>query len=142
MITNEWKILCNELKIPSSSSYSLIDILGVSFKIQNWNINGLPMDSFSIDNAIIMDCSQRWSLLIDPQGQAHKWIKAMEKSNDIIIVKLTNQNCMKSIEIAIEAGKPVLIENVSEDLDPLLDPILLKQSYAQGKNYIGLKLNF
>lgn len=90
------------------------------------------MDSFSIDNAIIMDGSQRWSLLIDPQGQAHKWIKAMEKSNDIIIVKLSTPNYMRSIEIGIDMGKPVLIENVLEDLDPPLDPILLKQIYTQG----------
>lgn len=101
-------------------------------EIQNWIINGLPMDSFSIDNAIIMDGSQRWSLLIDPQGQANKWIKTMEKSNDIIIVKLTNLNYMKIIEAGIEFGKPVLIENVLEDLHTPLDPILLKQTYNEG----------
>lgn len=128
--------MCNDLKIPISNSYSLINVLGVPIKIQNWNINGLPMDSFSIDNAIIIDGSQRWSLLIDPQAQAHKWIKTMEKSNNIIIVKLTNPNYMKSIEIAIETGKPVLVENVLEDLDPSLDPILLKQVYNEGNIFI------
>lgn len=124
--------MCKSLSIPSSNNYNLIEVLGVPITIQNWTINGLPMDSFSIDNAIIMDGSQRWSLLIDPQGQAHKWIKTMEKSNDIIIIKLTNKNYMKSIEIGIENGKPVLIENVLEDLDAPLDPILLKQIYNQG----------
>lgn len=134
---NEWKILCNDLKIPSSDNYSLIEVLGDPTKIQNWTINGLPLDSFSIDNAIIMDGSQRWSLLIDPQGQAHKWIKTLEKHNDIIIIKLTNPNYMKSIEVGIEVGKPVLIENVLEDLDLPLDPILLKLAYKQG-DYITL----
>lgn len=129
---NEWRTLCINLKIPSSKSYSLIDVLGVPIKIQNWTIDGLPMDLFSIDNAIIMDESQRYSLLIDPQGQAHKWIKTMEKSNDIVIVRLTNPNYMKMIEIAIEIGKPILIENVQEELDAPLDPILLKQIYTQG----------
>lgn len=124
--------MCKTLSIPSSNNYNLIEVLGIPITIQNWTINGLPMDSFSIDNAIIMDGSQRWSLLIDPQGQAHKWIKTMEKSNDIIIVKLSNKNYMKSIEIGIENGKPVLIENVLEDLDAPLDPILLKQIYNQG----------
>ncbi|VVC44482.1 Dynein heavy chain, domain-2,Dynein heavy chain domain,Dynein heavy chain, P-loop containing D4 domain,P- [Cinara cedri] len=132
LIIDKWKLLCSDLNIPSSNSYSLIDVLGVPVKIQNWIINGLPMDSFSIDNAIIMDGSQRWSLLIDPQGQAHEWIKTMEKSNDIIIVKLTNSNYMKSIEAGIELGKPVLIENVSEDLHTPLDPVLLKQTYNEG----------
>lgn len=131
-IIKEWQKLCLDLKIPSSKSYSLINVLGVPIKIQNWTIDGLPMDLFSIDNAIIMDGSQRYSLLIDPQGQAHKWIKTMEKSNDIVIVKLTNPNYMKMVEIAIEMGKPILIENVQEDLDPPLDPILLKQIYTQG----------
>ncbi|VVC38423.1 Dynein heavy chain, coiled coil stalk,P-loop containing nucleoside triphosphate hydrolase,Dynein heavy [Cinara cedri] len=136
---NEWKTLCNNLKIPSSHNYSLIDVLGEPVKIQNWTINGLPMDAFSIENAIIMDGSQRWSLLIDPQGQAHKWIKTMEKSNDISIVKMTSQNYMKYLEVCIELGKPVLIENVLENLDAPLDPILLKLFYKQGKFlFIGL----
>lgn len=128
-----WKILCDDLKIPSSRNYSLVNVLGVPIKIQNWTINGLPMDSFSIDNAIIMDESERWSLLIDPQGQAHKWIKTMETLNDIIIVKINNPNYMKNIEFGIEFGKSVLIENVLEDLDLSLDPILLKRTYTQGK---------
>lgn len=129
-------MLCNNLKIPSSTNYSLIDVLGVPITIQNWTINGLPMDSFSIDNAIIMNSSPRWSLLIDPQGQAHKWIKTMEKSNDIVIVKLNKPNYMKKIEFCIEVGKPVLIENVLEDLDPPLDPILLKQIFNQGNKFV------
>lgn len=127
-----WKGLCDDLKIPCSSNYNLANVLGVPIKIQNWTINGLPMDSFSIDNAIIMDESERWSLLIDPQGQAHKWIKTMETLNEIIIVKITNPNYMKNIEFGIEFGKSVLIENVLEDLDLSLDPILLKQTYTQG----------
>jgi hypothetical protein len=108
----------------------------VPTKIQNWTINGLPLDSFSIDNAIIMDGTQRWSLLIDPQGQAHKWIKTLEKNNDLIVIKLTDPNYMKSIEVGIEVGKPVLIENVLEDLDLPLDPILFNLAYKQG-NYIN-----
>jgi len=43
-------------------------------------LKGLPNDSFSIENAIISAQSQSWSLCIDPQGQANKWIKNMENS--------------------------------------------------------------
>ena len=35
-------------------------------------------DALSIDNAIILDNSRRWPLMIDPQMQANKWTK---KSN-------------------------------------------------------------
>ena len=44
---------------------------------------GLPADGFSIDNAIIAAKSRRWPLMIDPQGQANKWIKNMEKANKL-----------------------------------------------------------
>ena len=37
-------------------------------KIRAWHIAGLPVDSFSIDNGIIVSNSRRWPLMIDPQG--------------------------------------------------------------------------
>jgi dynein heavy chain len=36
-------------------------VLGSDMKIQNWNIAGLPRDSFSVENAIIVDMSRRYS---------------------------------------------------------------------------------
>ena len=35
------------------------------------------------------------------------------------------------IFILLKFGTPVLLENVGEELDPLLEPILLKQTYKQ-----------
>jgi dynein heavy chain len=32
-----------------------------------WNIAGLPSDSLSEDNGIIVSKARRWSLMIDPQ---------------------------------------------------------------------------
>ena len=37
-------------------------------KIRAWNIAGLPVDAFSVDNGIIVDNARRWPLMIDPQG--------------------------------------------------------------------------
>lgn len=36
--------------------------------IRVWNIAGLPVDAYSIENAIIVDKARRWALMIDPQG--------------------------------------------------------------------------
>ena len=38
---------------------------------------------FSEENALIVANSHRWPLMIDPQGQANKWIKNMEKSSNL-----------------------------------------------------------
>ena len=36
---------------------------------------------------------------------------------------------IRSLESAIRFGKPCLIENVDEEMDPALDPVLLKQVF-------------
>ena len=55
-------------------------------------MTGLPVDSFSIDNAIITFKSRRWPLMIDPQGQANKWIKNMEIDNNLGFCSLSIAN--------------------------------------------------
>lgn len=52
------------------------------FRIFSLIIN-LIVSSFSVDNGIIVTNSQRWTLMIDPQGQANNWIKNMEKPNKL-----------------------------------------------------------
>jgi dynein heavy chain len=93
-----------------------------------WNINGLPGDSLSIENGIIMFSSRRWPLMIDPQTQANKFIKNLGKSNNdcLNVLKQTDRNLIKNLEISIPMGKWVLIENIGETIEPSLEPILLK----------------
>ena len=72
-------------------------------------------------------------LMIDPQGQANKWVKNSERENNLQVVKLTNPDYMRTLENCIQFGTPVLIENVREELDPSLEPLLLKQTFKQGE---------
>ncbi|CAG9798387.1 unnamed protein product [Chironomus riparius] len=129
---NEWHKMCLDLGIPQSKAFNFVSILGSEIKIQNWNIAGLPHDIFSIENAIIMDNSTRYSLFIDPQNQANKWIKEMERKNELVVVKFTQSDYMRKIESCIEEGRPVLIENILEELEAPLDPILSRQTFMQG----------
>ena len=57
--------------------------LGEPVKTREWLIAGLPNDAFSIENGIVIANARRWPLCIDPQGQANKWIKNMEKDANI-----------------------------------------------------------
>ena len=63
--------------------FSLTTILGEPVKIREWLIASLPNDSFSIENGIIVANARRWPLCIDPQGQANKWIKNLEKTSNL-----------------------------------------------------------
>ncbi|ELK04803.1 Dynein heavy chain 7, axonemal [Pteropus alecto] len=130
--TKEWTNLCKRRDIPCSDDYSLMGILGEAVTIRAWNIAGLPSDSFSIDNGIIIMNARRWPLMIDPQGQANKWIKNMEKANSLHLIKLSDPDYVRTLENCIQFGTPVLLENVGEELDPILEPLLLKQTFKQG----------
>lgn len=127
----EWVRLCKEKKIPCSEQLSLTNTLGDPVKIRAWQIAGLPVDAFSVDNGIIVSNSRRWPLCIDPQGQANKWIKNMEKDSKLQIIKLSDANYTRTLENAIQFGTPVLLENVAEELDPSLEAILLKSTFKQ-----------
>ncbi|KAM4563453.1 dynein axonemal heavy chain 12 isoform 1-T1 [Odontesthes bonariensis] len=130
--TQLWTKLCQSKKIPSADDFSLSKTLGDPIKIRAWNIAGLPSDSFSIDNGVIVSNSRRWPLMIDPQGQANKWVKNSEKDNNLSVIKLTDGDYMRTLENCIQFGTPLLLENVGEELDPSLEPLLLKQTFKQG----------
>jgi hypothetical protein len=69
--------------IPQTQRFSLAASLGDPVRTREWLIAGLPNDSFSIENGIIVAHARRWPLLIDPQGQANKWVKNLEKERKL-----------------------------------------------------------
>lgn len=139
---HEWHKICMQRKIPCSEDFTLSNTLGNQVLVRAWRIAGLPVDSFSTDNGIIVSNSRRWPLMIDPQGQANKWIKNMEKANKLTSIKLSDSNYVRILENAIQFGTPVLLENVGEELDAVLEPVLLKQTFKQqGVEYLKLGEN-
>ncbi|KAL3667786.1 hypothetical protein V7S43_007337 [Phytophthora oleae] len=126
---------CTELTkqaITCSKTFTLTETLGEAVQIRAWTIAKLPNDSFSIDNAIMLQRSNRWPLMIDPQGQANRWVKNMEESNNLKVVKQSQAGFVRMLENSIMIGAAVLIENMPEEIDPMLEPILLKQVVKTG----------
>ncbi|XP_050078309.1 dynein axonemal heavy chain 6 [Anopheles maculipalpis] len=126
-----WVSECKRLNIPSSPTFNLVQILGDSYQIRQWNMYGLPRDEISVENGIIATEGGRWPLMIDPQEQANRWIRNMESRNELRIIKLTDGNMMRILEICIRQGFPMLIEDVQETLDPVLGTVLMKQIFLQ-----------
>ena len=127
-----WVGACLSAGIPASAKPSLQGTLGDAVKIRQWNIEGLPTDAFSCDNGVVVSNARRWPLMIDPQSQANKWVRNMEKVNNLKVVKPSDGDFLRTIENAVNFGAPVLMENVGEELDPSLEPLLLKQIFKQG----------
>jgi dynein heavy chain len=49
--------------------------------------------------------------------------------------KLSDTTLLRNLEMAIQFGKWVLVENIGEELDPALEPILLQQKIRTGSGY-------
>ena len=115
------------------------EFLGEPVKIQAWNIAELPKDDNSTENGIIIDKTRRWPLMIDPQNQANKFIKNLSKEHPegIDVVKI-GETLMRTLELAVQYGKWVLLEGVQKELDASLDPILAQEVVRSGGSDSGV----
>lgn len=50
----------------------------------------------------------------------------MEKKNDLKILKFADGHYLKAMQNAVASGFPVLIEDVTETLEPSIDSVLQK----------------
>ena len=121
--------------MPHTEGANLIKVMSDPVKLRAWQVDGLPADG-STENGIILANAFRWPLCIDPQGQANKWIKNMEEQAGCETCKPSDKEFLRTLENAVRFGKPVVMENVLEALDPALEPILLKQTFKQGGNIV------
>ena len=58
----------------------------------------------------------------------------MERRHQLEVLKLTEPDYMRRLENAIQFGNPVLLEGVGQELDPTLEPLLLKSTFKQASN--------
>ncbi|XP_043542458.1 dynein axonemal heavy chain 2-like, partial [Chiloscyllium plagiosum] len=74
----------NQRAVPCSPDFAFANFLSNPTTVRDWNIQGLPTDAFSTENGVIVTRGNRWPLMVDPQGQALKWIKNMESSQTFL----------------------------------------------------------
>ena len=126
LVDKIWIPTIRDSGIPYTANFDMATFLANPTDVRFWNIQGLPADQFSTENGVIVTRGKRWPLMIDPQGQAIKWIKKMEGERGLKIIDLQMSNFLRTLENSIQFGTPVLLQNVGEVLDPSLEPILNK----------------
>jgi dynein heavy chain len=127
---------CISRGIPVTEDLDVTRFLVDESEIGEWNLQGLPTDDLSIQNGIMVTRATRYPVLVDPQGQGISWIKNREEVNMLRVTGLGEKQFRNHLEDCLSYGKPMLIENIEEELDPMLDPVLEKRVVKKGKNMI------
>ncbi|KAF5831208.1 dynein-1-beta heavy chain, flagellar inner arm I1 complex [Dunaliella salina] len=128
--------LVKALNIPASENFDFSMFLADPKAVRDWNIQGLPSDSFSTENGVMVTRGTRWPLMIDPQGQANKWVKNMEGKHGLKVLNLQMSDMVRQMEMALAAGSPVLLQDVEEEMDPILEPVLSKSFVRRGNSAV------
>jgi dynein heavy chain, axonemal len=116
--------------------------------VGQWNLDGLPKDNLSTQNGIMVESSERYPLLIDPQAQGSTWIKNMynEINPDTgrplvtIISSMEDKKFRDCLINCMDNGEVMIIEGIVSEVDPFLDPILEKQHTINNKGKIFIKI--
>lgn len=159
-----WIEEISKRKIPISDSISPLKILTTNAEMAKWKNESLPEDEMSLQNATIVNSCSRWPLLIDPQLQGTIWLKKhfteiadsskkdektikvsdedeenRDQSNDFVCFSTNTKNWQNMLRSAISYGKKVLFESVSEEFDPILEPLLSRSIIKKGSaSFINL----
>eukprot|EP00392_Amoebophrya_sp_AT5.2_P008786 g8814.t1 len=132
LVEEKWVSPVLEYEIPVTEGFNFVDFLADPAAVRTWNVQGLPTDAFSTENGILVTRGSRFALMIDPQNQGNKWIRKMEAPQGLKIFDPNTSGFMRTLERAIEFGTPCMMENVKEELDPSLEPVLAKNIISSG----------
>ncbi|KAA8584115.1 hypothetical protein FQN60_015323 [Etheostoma spectabile] len=126
------RTLCGDVPIPVTPDLDPLTMLTDGADIAAWQNEGLPADRMSTENATILTSCQRWPLMVDPQLQGIKWIKTKYGEN-LRVIRIGQRGYLEAVERALAAGDVVLIENLEETLDPVLGPLLGRETIKKGR---------
>ncbi|MCQ2815633.1 MAG: AAA family ATPase [archaeon] len=136
-IVDKWQEIITSNDIKVTPNIDLVHSLTSEVEILKMKAEGLPADPFSEENAVIITQCTRYPLIIDPQMQAIGWLK--NRSDKKVLVQYKQKSWDTIIGEALGTGEPIIIEDVDQEIDPLLQPIMGKQTTNKDKGGSGGK---
>jgi len=134
IMNNEFLTFFQKNGIPISAKPNPLLVLTDEATIAGWNNCGLPPDRVSTENGAILTNSERYSLIIDPQLQGITWLRKTWDSKGLRVTRMSNPKMVKTIELAVESGNPVLIENLENTIDAVIQPVYSRAIIKKGKS--------
>lgn len=113
--------------------YDFRTFMSSESELLKWKTDGLPGDSLSMENGIIIFNSVKTPLVIDPSTLATNWLKRQEASQ-LEVINLQDAKFGTQLELGVRFGKTLLIQELDR-IEPLLFPLLRKDLIHQGPRW-------
>ncbi len=140
-LISSWISCVNSLGLNTQTNLKICNFLSSDIQAMEWNLQGLPKDDFSTENAIIAtNKSSKWPLLVDPQGQGLAWIRSKEADSLKLVKDGAERKYLEEFETAVLLGQTIVFTMTLEQHDPSLDPILLRHTLSKSLNNDVVKL--
>lgn len=121
-----WRAHLRQSLIKFRSDLALTEYLSSPDERLKWQAHALPSDDLCTENAIMMKRFNRYPLIIDPSGQATKFLLNEYKDRKITRTSFLDDAFRKNLESALRFGNPLLVQDV-ENYDPVLNPVLNRE---------------
>ncbi|KAL4440929.1 hypothetical protein ABPG74_009342 [Tetrahymena malaccensis] len=123
----EWK------QMTKSQTFNYLKFLSSEGQMLKWKSEGLPGDSLSLENSVMIFHSSKTPLLIDPNTQATEWLK--KNLGTIEVLNQQDPKFSNQLELSVLFGKTLLIQELDK-IEPILVPILRKDLVHQGPRWV------
>jgi dynein heavy chain 2 len=104
-----------------------------------WRSEGLPSDSLSLENSVMVFNTSKVPLMIDPNTQATTWLKANNPKLECL--NQQDKKFSNALELALRFGKQLLVQEL-DNIEPILIPLIRKdfiQEAARSTVLVGDK---
>ncbi|KAG6550186.1 hypothetical protein Mapa_008144 [Marchantia paleacea] len=101
-----------------------------------WRTAGLPSNETTIESAIAVNHTKKCRLIVDPLGQAVKWLISCFATQNIPfeVVGQKETRFTTALQLAVRFGKALIVQDVDE-IEPLLFPLLRNDLERQNSKW-------
>ncbi|KAK8378939.1 hypothetical protein O3P69_009581 [Scylla paramamosain] len=143
-LVGRWCAGVREAGLEVSDGFSLVGTLTPALHTRAWGLEGLPTDSFSLQNATIIKHTNKWPLLVDPDEVGSRWIQQHEAPNGLEVVwqqdfskpavsGSTRVSVLEeTVTRCVTKGRPLLLLDLCGDPPPLLANVLTRTITEEG----------
>uniref|UniRef100_A0A7S1KS08 Cytoplasmic dynein 2 heavy chain 1 n=1 Tax=Percolomonas cosmopolitus TaxID=63605 RepID=A0A7S1KS08_9EUKA len=110
--------------------FDLKEFMSTESEMLKYKAEGLPGDSLSQENAIIM-LNSEFPLIIDPAQQATRWLLKHMEGGMVEVTNTQDEKFNNTLELSVRFGKVLIIQEIDK-IDAILFPILRKELFVQG----------